>query len=126
MTRNRQWRLKAHPGPDEIIGPEHFDLVEREVPSLGTDEFLVRTLVLGTSPAQRGYTDPRSMSAQDLVYLGEVMRGRGIGVIEATKHPDFAVGEWVSASLGWQDYSVQRLGRGLIKTMNVLSMVKIS
>ena len=125
MTRNRQWRLKAHPGPDEIIGPEHFELVEAEVPALGDDEFLVRTLMLGTSPAQRGYTDPRSMSAQDLVQMGEVMRGRGFGVIEATYHPDFDVGEWVSASVGWQDYSVQRLGRGLIKSMNVMSIQKV-
>jgi NADPH-dependent curcumin reductase CurA len=122
MAINRQWRLKAHPEPDEIIGPEHFELVESQVPQIGPDEFLVRTLVLGTSPAQRGYTDPRK---PDIVQVGEIMRGRGIGVVEASRHPDFRVGEWVSGSLGWQEWSAQRTGRGPVQSMDVLSIQKV-
>jgi NADPH-dependent curcumin reductase CurA len=125
MSNNRQWRLKAHPRPGEIIGPQHFELVAADIPDIGPDEFLVRTLVLGTSPAQRGYTDPTSMQPGDLVCVGEIMRGRGIGVVAASHHPDYQPGDWVSGSLGWQEWSVQRLGRGLVKTMNVLSVQKV-
>ncbi len=122
MKNNRQWRLRQHPTPDEIIGPEHFELVDADIPEIGADEFLVRTLVLGTSPAQRGYVDPRK---QDLVQVGEIMRGRGIGVVEQSNHPDFQVGDWVNASMGWQEWSVQRLDRGLVQSMDVLSIQKV-
>ena len=36
------------------------------------------------------------------------MRGRGIGVVVASRHPDFRAGELYDASLGWQDFSIQR------------------
>ncbi|MDJ0654684.1 MAG: NADP-dependent oxidoreductase [Xanthomonadales bacterium] len=123
MTINRQWRVRRYPAPDEIIGPEHFELTEAPVPEIGPDEFLVRTLVLGTSPAQRGYVDTRK---PDLVPLGKVMRGRGLGVVEASNHPDFAPGDWVNASMGWQEWSVQTLGRGTVQSMDVLSVQKVN
>ncbi len=122
MTVNRQWRLRRHVEPDEIVGEEHFDLVESDVPEIGDDEFLVRTLMLGTSPAQRGYIDPRR---PDLVQPGEIMRGRGIGVVEQSNHPEFAVGDWVNASMGWQEWSVQTLDRGPVQSMDVLSVQKV-
>jgi len=122
MTTNRQWRVARHVVPDEIVGEEHFELVETGIPDIGPDEFLVRTLVLGTSPAQRGYIDTRK---PDLVPIGDIMRGRGIGVVEKSNHPDFAVGDWVNASTGWQEYSVQSLHRGPVQSMNVLSVQKV-
>jgi NADPH-dependent curcumin reductase CurA len=36
------------------------------------------------------------------------MRGRGIGEIVASKHPDYSPGEIFVGSLGWQDFSIQR------------------
>ncbi len=122
MTVNRQWRLRRHVQPDEIVGEEHFELDESHVPGIGENEFLVRTLMLGTSPAQRGYIDPRK---PDLVQPGEIMRGRGIGVVEQSNHPGFAVGDWVNASMGWQEWSVQTLDRGTVQSMDVLSVQKV-
>ncbi len=67
----------------------------------------MRTLALGTSPAQRGYiSDGPSM--HDKVPVGDVMRGRGVGIVVDSQHPDFSAGDLVVASTGWQDYSVQR------------------
>jgi len=122
MTSNRQWRLRKYPSPDEIIGEQHFELVTADIPAAGENEFLVRTLVLGTSPAQRGYVDPRR---PDIIQVGEIMRGRGIGVVEESKHPDFRPGDWVNASMGWQEWSVQGLDRGLVQSMDVLSVQKV-
>ena len=105
MYTNRQWRLKRLVGEGEYPGPEHFELGEAQVPELQPGEILVRTLVLGTSPAQRMYvsTERQFHFAVD---LGEVMSCRGVGRVVASAHPDFAVDDIVQASLGWQDYAV--------------------
>ena len=122
MGRNQQWRVARHVDAGEVIGEQNFELVEADVPEPGADEFLVRTLMLGTSPAQRGYIDPRK---PDIVPVGEIMRGRGIAVVEKSNHADFAVGDWVNASTGWQEWSVQRVGRGAVQSMDVLSVQKV-
>jgi NADPH-dependent curcumin reductase CurA len=36
------------------------------------------------------------------------MRGRGVGEVVDSRHPDFGPGDIFVGSLGWQDYSVQR------------------
>lgn len=122
--KNLQWQLQAHPTADEIVGVQHFNLVEKEVVAPGPNELLVRTLVLGTSPAQRAYTieNPRF---HESLRIGDVMRGRGIGVVEKSNHPDFAVGDWVAGSLGWQQYSIQKIGLGPKGTVDVLSVQKV-
>lgn len=34
------------------------------------------------------------------------MRGRGIAIVDASRHPDYREGEIVAANLGWQDYAI--------------------
>lgn len=121
---NKQWLLKARPTPDEIIGEEHFELVERDIPEPGENELLVRTLVLGTSPAQRAYTtESRRFHAG--VDVGSVMHGRGIGVVEKSNLDGFSPGDVVAGSQGWQQWSIQRLGEAERGSVNVASVQKI-
>jgi NADPH-dependent curcumin reductase len=105
MNKNRQWRLKRRPEPGELIGAQHFEFVEGAVPALAEGQVLVRALVLGTSPAQRGYVSLGKSMHQKLE-IGEVMRGRGVAVVEDSKHLAFERGDIVTASVGWQDYAV--------------------
>jgi NADPH-dependent curcumin reductase CurA len=105
---NRQWRVARYPARDEVIGPEHFSWVSAPAPEAGEDEFLVRTICLATGPAQRGYLEPDHHAFLQAVPIGEVMRGRGVGQIVASNHPDYAAGEIFVGSLGWQDYSIQK------------------
>ncbi len=105
--RNRQWRVARYPRGQEAIGPELFDWVSTEIPEPEAGEFLVRSLYLGTGPAQRGYLVPQKNDFFTTVAVGEVMRGRGVGEIVASRHPDYAVGRLFVGSLGWQDYSIQ-------------------
>jgi len=105
---NRQWRVARYPSTDELIGPAHFDWVEQPVPVPADGEFLVRTLCLAPGPAQRGYLSPQHTNFYSPVPVGEVMRGRGVGEVIASRHPDYAPGDIFIGSLGWQDYSVQR------------------
>ncbi len=110
---NRQWRVAKYPQPDELIGSEHFDWTEQPVCEPGADEFLVRTICLAPGPAQRGYLETRQGGFYGTpIPLGDVMRGRGIGEVVASNHPDYKVGDIFVGSLGWQDFSVQRPEQG--------------
>lgn len=106
---NRQWRVARLVEPGELLGPDHFAWHEAALPEPADGEVLMRTLCLSTSPAQRGYISVgRSRQLLPDLAVGAVMRGRGIGVVASSRHPDFQVGELYDASLGWQDYSIQR------------------
>lgn len=106
---NRQWRVARYPSAGEPIGEDHFEWATAPVPEPGDGEFLVRNLYLAPGPAQRGYLD-RKQSAffGEVIPIGEVMRGRGVGEIIVSSHPDYHPGEFFVGSLGWQDFSVQR------------------
>ena len=105
MDVNRQWRVARLVEPGELLGPGHFAWQEAPPPVPADGEVLMRTLCLSTSPAQRGYISiNRSRQLLPDLAVGEVMRGRGIGVVVESRHPDFRPGELYDASLGWQDY----------------------
>jgi NADPH-dependent curcumin reductase CurA len=106
---NRQWRVARYPNPGELIGAEHFNWTEAATPEPAAGEFLVRTEYLTPIPAQRGYLDASQAKFLGApIEIGAVMRGRGIGEIVASKHPDYKPGDIFVGSLGWQDYSIQK------------------
>jgi NADPH-dependent curcumin reductase CurA len=105
---NRQWRVARYLEPGEMPGEDQFEWVQGEVPEPGEEEFLVQVACLAPGPAQRGYLLPGRGDFLPLVKPGEVMRGRGVGRIVASRHADYPVGEVFLGSLGWQDYSIQR------------------
>jgi NADPH-dependent curcumin reductase CurA len=107
-SANRQWRVARYPQIDEPISTALFDWVETGIPTPGDGEFVVRSICLGTGPAQRGYLSPGRGEFLSLVPLGQVMRGRGVGQIVSSRHPDYPAGRIFVGSLGWQDYSVQQ------------------
>ena len=105
---NRQWRVASYPAPGELVGRHHFNWSEASCPEPGDGEFLVRTICLAPGPAQRGYLKEPDGGFLQSIPVGEVMRGRGVGQIISSRHPDYAVGEIFVGSLGWQDYSLQQ------------------
>ena len=103
-TTNRQWVLADRP-VDREVRESDFRLVESPLPLPGPGEFLVRTLYLSVAPVMRQYMiDGAGVEAP--LGIGEVMRGRGVGQVIASRHPDFAPGDVVQGKLGWQEYSV--------------------
>lgn len=100
---NRQWVVKRFVKTDEIVSPEHYDLIESPMPEIQDGQILAKTLLLGTSPAQRMYVS-EERQFHHAVEIGEVMSGRGVAEVVESKHPDFQPGEIVQASLGWQEY----------------------
>jgi len=105
---NRQWRVRRYPDAAEAISTDLFTWAESGISKPEEGEFLVRTLCLAAGPAQRGYLKAAPPDAfLQPVPVGEVMRGRGVGQIVQSRHPDYPEGSIFVGSLGWQDYSIQ-------------------
>ncbi len=104
---NRQWRVARYPRSEELVGPQHFAWTSEALQQPADGQFLVRTICLAPGPAQRGYLRDINDTFLEAVPVGAVMRGRGVGQIVASRHPDYCIGDFFVGSLGWQDYSIQ-------------------
>ena len=113
MTTYTAINLVARPsgGP---IGPELFEVVTKNIPSVGEGEFLVKQNHMSLDPAMFGWMSPDTESYIPPVELGTVMRSSGVGEIVESNHPDFAVGDRVMGMMGWQEYFLSN-GVGLNK-----------
>ena len=110
-TKNRRIVLASRPVGVPL--KENFRLEEVSVPSPKEGEVLLRSIYLSLDPYMRGrMSDAPSYAAP--VNIGEVMVGATVCQIEDSRHPDFAVGEWVLGNCGWQLYNTSD-GTGLIK-----------
>lgn len=107
---NRQWTLAKR--PHGMVTKDNFAYQETPIPEPGEGEFLVRTLYLSFDPTQRGWMMD-TPSYLPPVQIGEVMRGGGVGQVVESKHPDYAKGDLVQATGGWQDFFVSD-GGGMI------------
>ena len=103
MNTNRQWVLAKR--PFGMVGKDNFEYREVPVPEPGEGQVLVRNLMLSFDPTQRGWMEDRE-SYLPPVAIGEVMRAGSVGQVEASRHPDFAVGDLVQTTGGWQDFVV--------------------
>ncbi len=104
MQQNRQWRLRRRPVGD--ISEGDLELVTSAVPVPGQGEILVRNVYLSLDPTNRIWMSDQEQYMPP-VGIGEVMRGGTLGVVEASNHPGFAVGDRVRPGLGgWQDYTI--------------------
>ncbi len=98
---NHQVRLAARPVGLPKTGDWQFTEASVAAPAEGG--VVVKTLMLSLDPAMRGWmNDGKSYIAP--VGIAEVMRAGGIGVVLASSHAGFAVGDHVSGMLGVQEY----------------------
>ena len=91
--------------PVGVPGPEFFDVVSRAVPEPGDGEFLVRNLYLSVDPAMRGWVND-APNYSPPVSVGEVMRAIAVGEVIGSRHPDYAPGDRVCGTFGWQHFTV--------------------
>lgn len=99
---NPQIRLASR--PEGRPAAKNFNSTEEALPELADGEVLVRVIYLSLDPAIRGWMDDRR-SYLPPIGIGEVMRGLTAGMVEASKHDDFAVGDHVTGTCGWQRYA---------------------
>jgi len=103
MTTYTSINLIARPtgGP---VGAELFEVVQKDMPSIGKGQFLVKQNHMSLDPAMFGWMSPDTESYIPPVELGTVMRSSGVGEIVKSDHPDFNVGDRVMGMMGWQEY----------------------
>lgn len=82
--------------------PSDFALREAELPEPRAGELVVRTLYLSLDPYMRGLMSEGKSYAAPFA-LGAPLTGRVIGVVEASRHPDYREGEHVFGMLRWAD-----------------------
>jgi NADPH-dependent curcumin reductase len=100
---NHQVRLAAR--PIGLPKPSDWKFTEAPVAEPADGGVLVKTLALSLDPAMRGWmNEGKSYIAP--VELGEVMRAGGVGVVVASRHPAFVVGDHVSCNPGVQEYGL--------------------
>lgn len=110
MTQiNKQWRIAAR--PVGRVEESDFDWVEEPVPALQEGQVLVRNVYLSIDPTNRGWLNETRTYLPPLP-LGSVVRGTGLGVVEASANERFQPGDRVMGLLGWQLYALND-GRGL-------------
>ena len=93
--------------PTGLPTPDDFALREVPLPALQEGEVLVTNQWLSVDPYMRG----RMSEAKSYVPpfpLNGPLDGGAIGTVQASRHPDFKVGDPVSSMLGWRDAFVAR------------------
>jgi NADPH-dependent curcumin reductase len=100
-TTNHQVRLAQR--PVGTPGRECWSFTQEPVVQPSEGGVLVKTLALSLDPAMRGWMN-EGKSYIPPVEIGAVMRAGGVGIVVASKHPAFAVGDYVNAGLDVQEY----------------------
>jgi NADPH-dependent curcumin reductase CurA len=100
---SREIRLAAR--PRGLPREEDFALAETPIPGPAEGQILVRNAYFSVDP----YMRPRMSEARSYVApfeLGEPLSGGAVGRVEASRHPAFAVGDWVLHGLGWREWAL--------------------
>jgi NADPH-dependent curcumin reductase CurA len=87
--------------------PSDFEIDEQVIHPPGPGEVLTRTLWLSIDPYMRGRLSDRKSYAAP-VRIGEMMTGETAGEVIASTVPEFAVGDFVVGSRGWQTHSISK------------------
>jgi len=100
---NRQIHLVSRPTGE--AGPENFRLVEQPLGTPGEGQVLVRHHFLSLDPYMRGRMNDAKSYAQPQP-VDKVMQGGTVGIVAASRHPDYKPGDNVVGFGGWQEYSI--------------------
>lgn len=98
---NAAWHLVRR--PDGLLKDGDMEWRESELPALGDAEIRVRQELLSLDPTNRVWMNDADSYLPRLP-LGAVMRGIGIGTVEASNIPKYSRGDTVQGMLGWQKY----------------------
>ena len=110
-TINHQILLNSRPIGTPTAA--NFKLQEGTVPTPSDGQVLLRTLYLSLDPYMRGRMSDAESYAPP-VKLDAVMVGATVSIVETSLNKEFALGDLVLSSNGWQEYALSD-GKGLIK-----------
>ncbi|CAL9485533.1 Putative NADP-dependent oxidoreductase YfmJ [Nocardiopsis dassonvillei] len=102
-VRTREIHLAARPAAEP--GPEHFALVETELPAPAEGQVLVRNTWMSVDPYMRGRMDD-APSYIPPFEIGRPLEGSAVGEVVASRVEGIPVGATVSHFLGWREHSL--------------------
>ena len=111
--------------PDGMPDAGCFRIVEAPMPSPADGQVLARTHFLSIDPYMRRQMGGGHGQYANPLKLGDVMIGRGAGVVIESRHPEFKVGDAVQSEFGWREHAVLD-GRGLRKLPADLKPLSLS
>jgi NADPH-dependent curcumin reductase len=91
--------------PEGEPGPDDFAMVETPLPAPSPGEVLTRTIWLSIDPYMRGRLYDRASYAAP-VAIGATMTGESVGQVLVSAAPEFAPGDVVVGSRGWETHSL--------------------
>jgi len=100
---NKQIRLASR--PSGWAKEENFTLTEKAVPEPADGQLLVRNIFMSVDPYMRGRMND-TKSYVPPFQIGEVLQAGVVGQVAASRHPDFAEGDYVTGMLGWENFSI--------------------
>lgn len=111
MVKTQQWLLNAHPeGLPTYQGSDPtFKKIEKDLPTLGANQVLVKSKYYSNDPAQRGWIDhypDESRLYVPPVHTGDVMRAFGLAEVVESQSDKVKKGDLVRVMLNWTEYSV--------------------
>jgi NADPH-dependent curcumin reductase CurA len=83
---------------------DNFELIEEALPAPGPGELLIRHIYLSLDPYQRSVIAGAHMQGEAMT-AADSPGAETIGQVIASRHPDFAEGDYVRHMGGWQEYS---------------------
>src|SRR5438128_3756033 len=99
---NRQVLLQRRPTGRPV--PEDFAIADAPLPEPAAGEILVRGIYLSLDPYMRGRISGVRSYARP-TGIGEVVEGRVVGQVAASRDPAFREGDFAYGGFGWQLYS---------------------
>jgi len=104
MEKNMQVLFRRE--PHGLPTPDDFDIVERPLPSLADNQFLIRNLYLSLDPYMRMLMGGGWTYSGTFLSPGDLMVGRVLGQVIDSRNPDFRPGDHVIGRLGWQSHAI--------------------
>lgn len=104
MNRTTNCQVILASRPVGIPQAVHFQIIEVPMPEITQGQVLVRTIYWSVEPAMRGWVNAVGNYAQP-VAVGAVMRSFASGMVQASHHPDYQVGDLVTGMFGWQQFA---------------------
>lgn len=106
---NRQWRVAAR--PEGNVKATDFEYTEEPIPEPAERQVLLRTHYLSLAPVMRMYMMGIQPTDDAPLEIGDVIHGRGVGEVVASRHPDYRVGDILHGQFGWQTYKATSVTR---------------
>lgn len=103
-AHGRHWVMVNRPGSNMLASD--FELRSFELPDLQEGEVRVRVLAHTLSPGMRAHMIYALSTLGDPMMPGDPIPGEGMGLVEESRHPDFAKGDHIWGRTGWSTHAV--------------------